>query len=151
MNYRWWEDTLGEEPESQLETLLRMSIEMERIKKGEPPMGEEKFEIKAGGERKTFESGMMRDVDTSKIMWDLVYDGPMLERYARHLTGGAQKYSRKNWMRAATVEELERFRESAARHFAQWLAGDRTEDHAAAVMFNLNGAEYVRDRLNSGS
>jgi hypothetical protein len=93
----------------------------------------------------------VRDVDTSKIMWDLVYDGPMLERYAIHLTGGAKKYSRKNWMRAATVEELERFRESAARHFAQWLSGDRTEDHAAAVIFNLNGAEYVRDRLNSGS
>jgi hypothetical protein len=136
------------EGETDLEFLLRMSIEL--VELGRQNMGEgEKFEIKAGGERKTFDSGMQRDVDTSKIMWDLVWDGPMLERYARHLTGGAVKYSRKNWMRASTVEELERFRESAARHFAQWLMGDRSEDHAAAVIFNLNGAEYVRDRLNS--
>lgn len=135
--------------ESDLEFQLRLSLEL--IELGRQNMADEKFEVTAGGERKTFASGMQRDVDTSKVMWDLVYDGPLLERYARHLTAGAVKYSRKNWMRASTVEELERFRESAARHFALWLSGDRVEDHAAAVFFNLNGAEYVRDRLNSGS
>lgn len=110
-------------------------------------MGGENFEIKQGGERKTFETGMQRDVDENKIMWSLVYDGPMLTRYATHLTGGARKYSARNWMKAATAEEMERFRESAARHFAQWMAGDRDEDHMAAVVFNMNGMEYVRERL----
>jgi len=111
-------------------------------------LGEEKFEIKSGGVRKTFDSGMQRDVDDNKIMWDLVYDGPMLARYARHLTLGAQKYSRRNWMSASTMEEMERFRESAARHFAAWMAGERDEDHASACFFNIQGYEYVRDKLS---
>ena len=29
----------------------------------------------------------------------------------------------------------------------QWLEGDESEDHAAAVMFNLSGAEYVKQKL----
>jgi hypothetical protein len=49
-------------------------------------------------------------------------------------------------MKAQSVEELERFRMSAARHFEQWLRGDTDEDHAAAVFFNINGAEYTRSR-----
>jgi hypothetical protein len=52
-------------------------------------------------------------------------------------------------MKANSVEEMERFRESAARHFVQWMNGERDEDHAAAVVFNLNGYEYVRERLQS--
>ena len=30
----------------------------------------------------------------------------------------------------------------------QWLAGESDEDHAAAIIFNLNGAEHVRGRLS---
>lgn len=51
-------------------------------------------------------------------------------------------------MKAAGLEEMERFRESAARHFFQWMRGDTDEDHAAAVVFNLNGYEYVKDKLS---
>lgn len=109
----------------------------------------EKYEIKSGGERQTFDSGMQRDVDATKVRDDLVYDGPLLERYAAHLTAGAQKYSPRNWMKANSIDEMERFRESASRHFKKWMRGDRDEDHMAAVVFNLNGYEYVRDRLLS--
>lgn len=92
-----------------------------------------------------FESGMVRDVTEGKIRFDLVYDGPMFERWAKHLTLGAQKYDARNWMQAAGKAERERFRESAFRHFIQWYRGDTDEDHAAAVFFNINGAEYVGD------
>ena len=98
--------------------------------------------------RKTFESGMVRDGSEDKLDWSLVYDGPMLERLARHLTKGAKHYSPRNWMKANGLEEQARFRESAARHFAQWMRGDTNEDHAAAVFFNINGYEYVTGRLN---
>lgn len=98
-------------------------------------------------ERKTYASGMVRDVETGKIRWDLVYDGPMLARYAKHLTAGAQKYAPRNWMLACTEEELERARESAARHFAQWLNGEIDEDHAAAVWFNVQLAEYIKENM----
>jgi hypothetical protein len=105
------------------------------------------FIVKDSGERKEFASGMKRDVTEGKIDYTLVFDGPMLERLAVHLTKGAKKYDARNWMKAAGEEEMNRFRESAVRHFVQWMRGDTDEDHAAAVMFNINGYEYVRGRL----
>lgn len=107
------------------------------------------FTVKDSGERKQWPSGMRRDTDDTKVRWDLVFDGPMLRRYAEHLTKGAVKYEPRNWMKASSQEERDRFRASAARHFAQWMAGDKDEDHAAAVMFNLTGYEYVEERLRA--
>jgi hypothetical protein len=102
------------------------------------------FTVKDSGKRQEFASGMVRDVTDGKTLWSLVYDGPMLARWAAHLTKGAVKYAKRNWMKAVGEEELERARDSAARHFAQWMAGDTDEDHAAAVFFNINLAEYVK-------
>lgn len=110
-------------------------------------MSDPDFAVKDSGNHHTFGSGMQRDVDTEKIRYDLVFDGPLLARFARHLTKGAKKYAPRNWMRANSVEELERFKHAAARHFFQWMQGDTDEDHPAAVVFNLNGYLYVQERL----
>ncbi len=107
------------------------------------------FIVKDSGQRKEFSSGMVRDTADDKVRFDFVFDGPMLPRWAKHLTLGAKKYSARNWMQAEGPEEMERFKESAIRHFFQWVNGDRDEDHAAAVYFNLNGYEYVREKLNT--
>lgn len=98
--------------------------------------------IKDSGKRIQM-AGMVRDVADDKTKYHLVLDGPMFERWAKHLTNGAKKYSERNWMGAYTHEEKDRFKESALRHFLQWYRGDFDEDHAAAVFFNINGAEYV--------
>lgn len=103
------------------------------------------YVTKDSGERKTFDSGMVRDTNDGKMLWHLIAAGPMLRRWAALLTRGARKYSANNWMKAKGQEELDRFRESAFRHFMQWFNGEEDEDHAAAVMFNINGAEYVKD------
>lgn len=103
--------------------------------------------IKDSGKRQQFDSGMVRDVTEGKTNYFLIRSGPMYERWARHLTEGAKKYEADNWLKAEGEKELRRFRESAARHFEQWLRGDMDEDHAAAVYFNVNGAEYVQDKL----
>lgn len=87
---------------------------------------------------------MVRDVTEGKTDYSLVLDGPMFKRWAVHMTKGAQKYAKRNWMKARGQEELDRFRESALRHFLQWFDGDTDEDHAAAIMFNINGAEFVK-------
>lgn len=112
------------------------------------------FEVKDSGQRTEFASGMVRDVQGDKVDYERATDGPMLERWAAHLTKGCTKYPDvapgvPNWTLAAGEEELARFRKSAMRHFMQWLRGDRDEDHAAAVYFNINGAEYVRDKINA--
>lgn len=106
--------------------------------------------------RKQFSSGMMRDQDTNKIDYTRVLDGPMLDRWADHLTKNETRYPDvqpgvANWTLANGREELERFRKSAFRHFRQWLRGDSDEDHAAAIIFNINGYEYVKLTLGRGA
>jgi hypothetical protein len=105
------------------------------------------FITKDSGERQEFESGMVRDVTTGKAHVALAFDGPMFWRWVMLLTRGAVKYAVRNWMKASGQAEYERFKESAARHFYQWYRGDLDEDHAAAVFFNINGAEYVKEKI----
>jgi hypothetical protein len=114
-----------------------------------PSKGSSGFTVKDSGQRTEFSSGMVRDTSTGKTDWELIFNGPMAERWAEHLTKGSIKYpdpvpGQANWMRADGPEELARFKKSAVRHFVQWLRGDVDEDHAAAVFFNINGAEYVK-------
>jgi hypothetical protein len=83
-----------------------------------------------------------------------VMDGPMLERWAAHLTNGAIKYPDvrigvANWTLANGEAEYQRAKESAMRHMIQYLRGDVDEDHAAAVYFNLNLAEFVLGKLRA--
>jgi len=104
--------------------------------------------IKDSGKREQL-GGMVRDTSEDKVRYDLVFDGPMFERWAKHLTDGAKKYEARNWTKAYTEKERERFRESAVRHFIQWLRGDTDEDNAAAVFFNINGHEHVKEYLAS--
>jgi len=105
------------------------------------------FEIKDSGVREAYASGMVRDTASDKVNYLLVFDGPMLDRWAQHLTNGAKKYEARNWMLAAGEAELERFRESATRHFRKWLAGESDEDHASGVYFNTKGAKFVCQHL----
>lgn len=111
------------------------------------------FETKDSGKRETFITGMQRDVNEGKERFDLLlpkqlhYDNQMLVRWARLMERGANKYEERNWEKASTSCELDRFKESAFRHFMQWFVGEEDEDHAAAVFFNINGAEYVQWRL----
>jgi hypothetical protein len=123
---------------------IRANIDANGDLSKSPPSG---FIVRDSGARQQFASGMVRDVETDKPDYTLVVDGPMMERWAAHLTKGAQKYAARNWMQANGEEEYERFRRSAFRHFLQWMAGEDDEDHAAAVFFNINGAEYAKERL----
>ena len=112
------------------------------------------FVVKDSGVREEFKSGMVRDTTAGKINFLKLMDGPMLKRWAAHLTKGAVKYPDvqigvANWTLAAGEAELQRAKESATRHFFQYLNGDTDEDHASAVFFNINLAEYVKGKLNA--
>jgi hypothetical protein len=109
---------------------------------------EDAFTIKDSGARQEFAGGMVRDTTEGKINYLSTRFGPMYRRWAAHLTKGRAKYPDPepgvpNWTLAAGPEELNRARESALRHFEAWLDGELDEDHAAAVFFNVNLAEYV--------
>ena len=109
------------------------------------------YTVLDSGKRQQFDSGMVRDVTDDKIDYSLALDGPMFKRVADHLTKGAKKYAKRNWMKADGQAEADRFRESALRHFLQWYNGELDEDHAAAVYFNINGYEYVRGKIEDRS
>ena len=104
------------------------------------------FEIKDSGKRKQFSTGMQRD-SGDKIQYDLIPQF-IIDRMADHLTKGAKKYSSRNWEKAETEEELERFIASAERHFNAWASGETDEDHVSALIFNLIGTEMVIAKLN---
>lgn len=89
-------------------------------------------------------SGMKRQSEEGKIDYLLVRDGPMFRRWATLLTNAVPKRGRRNWMKASGQEDLDRFMRGFGRHVEQWLNGEEDEDHAAAIIFNLNGAEYVK-------
>ena len=110
------------------------------------------FETKATDARIELAGGMVRSPSDGKRDYTLVRKGPLFERWVALLSRGAAVYGKNNWLLALKATDVdkrtetkERFIESAARHFEQWLAGDRSEDHAAAVIFNMNGFEAMLD------
>lgn len=109
---------------------------------------ENHFITKDSGQRQEFSTGMKRDVQTDKPRYDLL-DRTILRRWAELMGRGAVKYGENNWKKAETEEELRRFEASAIRHLFQWLEGEESEDHACAVMFNIAGAEMVKNKLRA--
>lgn len=114
-------------------------------------LGEEsRFVTKDSGDREKYDSGMVRDTNQGKPRFDLVlpegvpYKDQLFTRVAELMARGAEKYGDRNWEKAAGAPELARAKESAFRHFMQWYLGETDEDHAAAVFFNIQEAEYVK-------
>lgn len=105
--------------------------------------------VKDSGERKTFSSGSVRDTETGKIKWSRITFGPMLRRWAQHLTTAEVKYPDvapgvPNFTLIESEEEYFRYKESAFRHFMSWFFNETDEDHAAATFFNINGVEIIK-------
>jgi hypothetical protein len=116
-------------------------------------MAQPEFAIKDSGQREEYASGMVRDTAAGKVDYSRVLDGPMFERFARHLTVAAEtKYHDPapgvpNWTLADGPVELARAKKSALRHLIQWLRDEVDEDHAAAVYFNINLAENIKVKM----
>jgi len=113
-----------------------------------------KWETKDSGKRQEYKSGMRRDLQTGKpdfyliVPKDMPYKEQLLTRWAELMERGREKYGLRNWELADSEEELERFKSSAYRHFMQWLLNEDDEDHGAAVLYNINAAEFVKWRIN---
>lgn len=90
-------------------------------------------------------SGVNRSDPTGKPDYTLV-DWTMIERWALHMEAHIGSKGRDNWRQASTQEDLDRFLASLLRHALAVVRGDADEDHAAALMFNVAGAELVRSR-----
>lgn len=105
------------------------------------------------GQRTSYSNGMMREVNPDKPAFDLLlprgvrYEDQLITRFAVQMTKGAKKYAPRNWELGIGIDEYERAKASAFRHMMQWLTDENDEDHAAAVLFNIMQAEYIRIKL----
>lgn len=111
-----------------------------------------KFITKDSGQRQEYASGMRRDLQDGKPRYDLVIPlgskHSMFKRWAELLERGIAKYGYRNWEKANSEEELIRFKQSAFRHFVQWFENENDEDHAAAVFFNIQAYEHIKEKTN---
>jgi hypothetical protein len=96
---------------------------------------------KDSGERKSYESGFVRDIPTGKPRYDLI-PPELLKRLAEVYSRGSEKYGDNNWRKANSEEEYQRFVASAFRHFEQWRAGEDDEDHAMQACWNIVAYEW---------
>lgn len=110
------------------------------------------YKIKDSGQREEYSSGAMRDTEEGKLDWSnlFVHFEPMGTRYVQHMTKGREKYPDPepgvpNWtLFEATPEMLARTLRSFDRHVKAYRMGLTDEDHAAAIIFNLNLAERIK-------
>lgn len=93
------------------------------------------FATRSSGRQDSWDSGTVRDTSENKPRYDLIPPEP-LRRLAMLYYRGGQLYGDHNWAKGAPCS---RFLASAQRHLEQARAGDRDEDHWAAVIWNIMG------------
>lgn len=106
------------------------------------------FETKDSGKREDFSTGSVRDTQEGKPRQDLI--SPFaLKRWGHLMARGAEKYGERNWEKG---QPFSRLSGSGLRHLLQFMEGDTSEDHLAAVLFNIGAIihfqELGRDELN---
>lgn len=102
--------------------------------------------VQDGGQREVFSTGGQREPATGKGRFDLLPPEALI-RLAKHYAAGALKYADHNWEKGLP---LSRFIDSAFRHLIQFMAGDRSEDHLAAVLWNIAGYVTIEQRIREG-
>jgi len=108
------------------------------------------LDIQDSGDRQEFDTGSVRDSQVGKGRYDLITPFAM-KRLAVHYEGGAIKYAVRNWEKG---QNIMRYLESAERHIndlkAALLLGEMTEDHAAAIIWNMFGFIHTEEMLKLG-
>ena len=103
-------------------------------------------EMQDSGERQSFETGAVRDSATNKPRIDLI--SPFaLQRLGEWLRLGAQRYTERNWEKGIPVS---RCIASLYRHLVAYHAGDRRENHLAAIMVNASFIMHYEEMVQRG-
>lgn len=95
--------------------------------------------VHTSGSLTTYPSGATRSNDTARLRYDLC--SPIaLEAYAERMALGAQVHGDRNWEKGLPASACVRH---LLRHLVKWMAGDRTDDHLAAVLWNAAALVHI--------
>jgi hypothetical protein len=120
-----------------------------------PPKQEAKFplpektdieKIPDSGQRRSFGTGAVRDSDSSKPKIALISPYALM-RLGKRYAGGAVKYAPRNWELGIPLSE---YINSLGRHLLALMMGDASEDHAAAIMWNIAAYIHVEELIGRG-
>lgn len=89
--------------------------------------------LEDSGDRTIFETGAQREIIEGKGRYDLL-PPEALKRLAIHFENGAKKYAARNWEHGLPLTTM---LDSCFRHLVRLMNGEKGEDHAAAVMWNI--------------
>jgi len=92
-------------------------------------------------------SEMIRETKEDKPDFDLLFpknvkfEDTLMYAAAMTMTEGKKKYAERNWENAS-IKDIHTFRKGLYRHTIQLLTGQTDENHAGAIIFNLNGLVF---------
>ena len=102
--------------------------------------------VKDTGVKECFTTGSRRDMQKGKGRPDLMIPF-ILRRDSQHHENGANKYAARNW---ELGQPSSQYYASAQRHMWDYLEGDRSEDHLAAIRWNVGGIMYNEEMVERG-
>jgi len=102
--------------------------------------------MKFSGNKEKFESGATREVKKGRGLPALIYPG-LLERLSKWLEMGAENHEARNWEQGIPSES---YLNSLYRHAIAYHKGDRSEDHLAAMLFNVQGLIFNEEMIERG-
>lgn len=91
-------------------------------------------------------NGAQRESRGGRGRFDLIPPYP-LQRLAQHYEAGAAKYDDRNWEKGLPLES---FVCSAFSHLLKLLAGDVSEDHESAILWNIAGHMHTAREIKEG-
>ena len=92
-----------------------------------------------------FDTGAQRDTGDGKLRMSLVPHAE-LKRVMKRYLDGAVKYGENNWMKGMPLSV---FYDCMHRHLDAWWRGDDSEDHAAAVVWNMLCAMHTETKAHN--
>lgn len=118
--------------------------------------GTPNYTTRDSGMKAIHADGVQRDTETGKPRFDLIwpdgvpFDDQLLTRVAWLYSRGADKYGARNWEKSETEETLSHHKAAFLRHVFKLYAGiDDGEDHAAAVVWNVNAIILTRRKIKA--
>ncbi len=120
-----------------------------RIEAAQPTFNsaDEAFDaVKDSGERRSWDTGSVRDLAVGKGRYDLL-PPYSIKRIAQHFENGAVKYGDRNW---ELGQPLSCYIDSALRHGFNVSAGMHDEDHASAAAWNWMAFMHTAEKVRLG-